>query len=87
MPWWQAGWMRHEVTLLVRAQCPACATARDDISRICAEMEVPWHTTDVDNDPQLRAEYGDRVPVILIDGREHGFWAVQEQRLRAALRG
>ncbi len=79
--------MRHEVTLLVRAQCPACATAREDISRICAEMEVPWHTTDVDNDPQLRAEYGDRVPVILIDGVEHGYWRVEEDRFRAALAG
>jgi len=25
--------------------------------------------------------------VILIDGREHGFWAVEEPRLRAALTG
>jgi hypothetical protein len=41
----------------------------------------------VDADPELRAEYGDRVPVILVDGREHGFWTVQEQRLRAALGG
>lgn len=78
--------MQHEVTLLVRGECHACATAREDISRICAELDVPWHTADVDADPELRAEYGDRVPVILIDGREHGFWAVQEQRLRAALR-
>ncbi|MGH3874583.1 MAG: glutaredoxin family protein [Pseudonocardiaceae bacterium] len=76
---------RHEVTLLVRAHCPACAAAQRDIARICAELEVPWRVDDVDADPQLRAEYGDRIPVILIDGREHGFWAVQEQRLRAAL--
>ena len=77
--------MRHEVTLLVRAECHACATAREDIARICAELDVPWCTTDVDTDPELRAEYGDRVPVILVDGREHGFWTVQEQRLRAVL--
>jgi glutaredoxin len=77
--------MQHEVTLLVRAGCQACAGASEDIARICAELDVPWHTSDVDGDPQLRAEYGDRVPVILIDGREHGFWTVQEQRLRAAL--
>ena len=36
---------------------------------------------------RLRAEYGDRVPVILVDGREHGFWTVEEPRLRAALAG
>lgn len=77
--------MKHEVTLLVRADCPACVAVREDIARICAELDVSWHTSDVDADPELRAEYGDRVPVILVDGREHGFWTVQEQRLRAAL--
>jgi glutaredoxin len=76
---------QHEVTLLVRADCPGCAAARADIARICAELDVPWHLSDVDANPQLRAEYGDRVPVILIDGQEHGFWRVREQRLRAAL--
>jgi glutaredoxin len=77
--------MRHEVTLLVRAGCHACAEAAQDIARICDELDVPWCTNDVDADAALRAEYGDRVPVILIDGREHGFWKVQEQRLRTAL--
>jgi hypothetical protein len=39
----------------------------------------------VDADPELRAEYGDRVPVFLVDGVEHGYWQVEEDRLRAAL--
>ncbi|MGI8697965.1 MAG: glutaredoxin family protein, partial [Mycobacteriales bacterium] len=30
-------------------------------------------------------EYGERIPVTLIDGREHDFWRVDEARLRAAL--
>ncbi|MGH3772290.1 MAG: glutaredoxin family protein [Pseudonocardiaceae bacterium] len=77
--------MRHEVTLLVRADCHGCAEARADIARICSELGVPWRISDVDADPRLRAEYGDRVPVILLDGREHSFWTVHEQRLRAAL--
>ena len=77
--------MRHRVTLLVRVDCHACAAARDDIARICADLDVPWETADVDADPELRAEYGDRIPVILVDGREHGFWRVEEQRLRDAL--
>jgi glutaredoxin len=77
--------MQHEVTLLVRAGCHTCAAVREDVARICAELNVPWHVCDVDADPELRAEYGDRVPVILVDQQEHGFWTVQEQRLRAAL--
>ncbi|HEY6424134.1 MAG TPA: glutaredoxin family protein [Pseudonocardiaceae bacterium] len=75
----------HEVTVLVRVGCHACVTAREDVARICAELDVPWQASDVDTDPELRAEYGDRVPVILVDGREHGFWKVEERRLRAAL--
>lgn len=75
----------HEVTLLVRADCHGCAAAEADIRRICDELGVPWHTRDVDADAELRAEYGDRVPMILVDGREHGYWKVEEQRFRAAL--
>lgn len=81
------GRVRHDVTLLVRARCPACETAKEAIGRICAELEVSWRISDVDADPELRAEYGDRVPVILVDGREHGYWKVEEQRLRTALAG
>lgn len=75
----------HEVTLMVRDGCHACADAEKDIARICAELGVRWQTSDVDADVELRAEYGDRVPVILVDGREHGFWKVEEDRLRGAL--
>lgn len=75
----------HEVTLLVRAECHGCDAAQAEVRRICGELGVPWHITDVDTDRELRAEYGDRVPVILVDGREHGYWKVEERRLRAAL--
>jgi len=73
------------VTLMTRRDCPACATAESDIRRICTELGVEWTVEDVDADPEWRAEYGDRVPVILIDGVEHGYWKVEEDRLRQAL--
>ncbi|MFC5994007.1 glutaredoxin family protein [Pseudonocardia hispaniensis] len=75
------------VTLLTRHGCTACGTAAADIERICGELGIGWAVVDVDAQPELRAEYGDRVPVIMVDGREHGFWAVEEARLRAALAG
>jgi glutaredoxin len=73
------------VTVLTRRECPMCETAVEAVRRICGELRVSWRPSDVDADPELRAEYGDRVPVILIDGREHGYWAVEEPRFRAAL--
>lgn len=79
--------MGHQVTVLTRDGCTACVTAEADVARICAELGVPCTIRDVDQDPRLRAEYGDRVPVILIDGDEHGYWAVEEARFRRALAG
>ncbi|WP_143231255.1 glutaredoxin family protein [Actinosynnema sp. ALI-1.44] len=76
--------MAH-VTVMTREGCHACEIAEADIARICGDLGVPWSAEDVDEDPELRAEYGDRVPVILIDGTEHGYWKVEEPRLRAAL--
>ncbi|MFC5285931.1 glutaredoxin family protein [Actinokineospora guangxiensis] len=70
---------------MTRAGCPSCSTAEADVARICADLDVDWRAVDVDTDPELRAEYGDRVPVIVIDGAEHGYWRVEEDRLRAAL--
>jgi glutaredoxin len=79
------GGMSHHVTVMTRVDCHACEQAMADVERICGELGVDWSTEDVDSDPELRGEYGDRVPVILVDGEEHGYWSVEEPRLRAAL--
>jgi glutaredoxin len=78
------------VTLLTRAECSACAAARADLTRICAELGTDFDEVDVDRaaadgDPALRAEFGDRLPVVLLDDDEHSYWEVDEQRLRADL--
>jgi len=77
--------MTHQVTVVTRVDCHACDVAKAEVRRICTELGVPWTTVDVDSDTELRAEYGDRVPVILIDEVEHGYWRVEEPRFRAAL--
>ncbi len=78
---------RHRVSLLTRAGCHLCEVARPVLVEICAEAGAELVEVDVDGDRQLRAEYGDRLPVFLVDGREHGYWRVEPDRLRAALRG
>ena len=46
---------------------------------------VDWVAVDVDSDPELRADFGDLVPVVLVDGIEHAHYRVDPGRLRAAL--
>jgi glutaredoxin len=71
--------------LLVREGCHLCLTASETLARIGAEVgEVPVEV-DVDSDPELQAEYGDRVPVVLLDGREHSYFTVDVDRLRRDL--
>ncbi|WP_199441627.1 glutaredoxin family protein [Umezawaea beigongshangensis] len=77
--------MGHHVTVMSRVDCHACERAEADVERVCGELGATWSVEDVDTDPEWRAEYGDRVPVILVDGTEHGYWEVEEPRLRAAL--
>lgn len=73
------------VTLLTRAGCHLCAVARPVLLELCAEYDAALVEVDVDTDPALRAQYGDLLPVFLVDGREHGYWRVEPDRLRAAL--
>jgi Glutaredoxin-like domain (DUF836) len=73
------------VTVVSRQGCHLCEVAEADVARICGELGERWSVVDVDTDPELRAEYGDRVPVILIDDVEHGYWSLEEDRFRAAL--
>ncbi|HET8992517.1 MAG TPA: glutaredoxin family protein [Rhodococcus sp. (in: high G+C Gram-positive bacteria)] len=79
----------HEVTLLIRAGCGSCGPARTVLEALCADFGVQVTCIDVDEaaatDPELRAEFGDRLPVVLLDGKEHSYWEVDEQRLRADL--
>ena len=75
----------HVVTLLTRPGCHLCQDARAVIARVAADLGVAWQERDITgSDEDLRA-YGEMSPVTLIDGVQHDFWRVSEQRLWAAL--
>ncbi|MGL4304531.1 MAG: glutaredoxin family protein [Mycobacteriaceae bacterium] len=77
------------LTLLTRANCSLCDTAHSDLVELAEEFGLVVDVVDVDLavrwDPELRAEYGDRLPVVLLNGREHSYWEVDQERLRKDL--
>lgn len=77
----------HRVTLITRVGCHLCEAARAELVRITTELGMPYDEIDVDSDRALTARYGEFVPVILVDGAEHGYYRVEEKRLRKALAG
>lgn len=79
-----------EVTLMTRAGCHLCEVAAAQLRTILADYRLEAVVVDVDQvaeqgDPDPRAEYGDRLPVVLLDGEEHGYWEIDEVRLRSDL--
>ena len=73
------------VHLITRAGCHLCDDAAATLAKLEPELGFTWEAVDVDADPDLQDTYGDRVPVVLIDGREHGYWRIEQDRFRAAL--
>lgn len=75
----------HRVTLLGKAGCHLCDDAREVIARVAGELGVPWEEVDITSSPELQEQYWELIPVTLVDGVQHDFWRVSEERLRAAL--
>jgi glutaredoxin len=69
------------VTILSRPGCHLCDVAKEAMARLERSHGISWNEVDVAGDVELEREYGDRLPVILLDGAEHGYWRVEESRL------
>ena len=75
----------HAITLLSKPGCHLCDSAREVIARVAADLGVPWEERDITSSAADMQEYWDKIPVTMIDGVQHDFWRVSEERLRAAL--
>ncbi|OBH52173.1 glutaredoxin family protein [Mycobacterium sp. E2479] len=81
---------RPQVELLTRDGCSICERVHARLVELADELGFTLSMTDVDaaaaaGNTALRAEFGDRLPVVLLDGREHSYWDIDEARLRADL--
>ena len=85
-PGWQSQWPERMV-IVTRVGCHLCEQAQATVTRVAADLGVACREVDVDADSALAGEFGDRVPVVLVDGTEHTYWNVDESRLRRALAG
>lgn len=74
------------VTLLGKPGCHLCDDARAVVAGVLADLpEVAFEEKSILDDPDLLDAYAEEIPVVLIDGRVHTIWRVDENRLRAAL--
>ena len=75
-----------EVVLVTRSGCHLCELAAPVARQEAARAGAAYAERDVDACADDLAAYGEKVPVVLLDGVEHAYWQVDAKALRAALR-
>ena len=75
------------VTVYTREDCSLCEVARETIEEVADGLDVAidLRMVDVDEDPELAEEYGERVPYVLVDGHPAFKYEVDERDLRLKL--
>ena len=78
------------VELMVRTTCGSCERVRQQIASVVAAAGAQLRVRVVDSPDEpdgreLAMEFGDRVPVVVIDGEEFACWEVDNAELAAEL--
>jgi glutaredoxin len=76
-----------KVTVYSRSGCHLCEVAIDLINSVKLENKFSLEIKLIDNNSELEKEYGEQVPVILIDGKVHDYWRVDLARFNKAING
>jgi glutaredoxin len=69
------------ITLYGKAGCHLCEDARVALDRLLADRNLELEVIDVSLDPRLNWAYGERVPVVVVDGEELFEFFVDEESL------
>lgn len=74
-----------KVTLYTKPDCCLCEEARKTIERVQRDLSIELEQIDVTRNAALVDRYGERVPVVLVEGAETFEYRVDEQELRTEI--
>jgi glutaredoxin len=75
-----------KVTVYSRSGCHLCEIAIDLIKSTMNELKFELNIKLIDDDLKLQEEYGEQVPVILIEDKVHDYWRVDLERFTKAIK-
>ena len=73
------------LTLYGKPGCHLCHEARDAVKRVLLDRELGLEEVDITLDPGLFARYGERIPVLELDGEVLFEFVVDEDLLQRRL--
>lgn len=71
--------------LMTKKDCHLCDIAKETIDRVIRKFEAQLILTDIESSPDLMEQYSERIPVLLIEGKESFVYKVHEITLRRKL--
>lgn len=77
----------RRLTVYSRYGCHLCTDMLQALARLRPVLDFEFSVRDIDDDPQLAARYGDRVPVLVAGDTELCCHFLDEDRLREYCRG
>jgi hypothetical protein len=79
------------LTLIGKPECHLCDVAEEIVHAVIADLPervadaVTLERQSILDDPVLFEAWGEKIPVVLIDGELHAHWRLSADRLRDAL--
>jgi glutaredoxin len=77
--------MKPLVTVYSRSTCHLCDVALETLHGLQSEIEFELEKKLIDGDLELERQYGEQVPVILINGAMHDFFRVDTERFKNSI--
>jgi glutaredoxin len=81
-----------ELTLIGKPGCHLCEDAELAIERVVRPFLAANPSTSIEmqklnilDDAELAARYSEEIPVLLINGKVHNYWRIDEERFANAL--
>ena len=73
------------VTMYSRRNCHLCEVAKEVVESARNEAEFEFEVVFIDGDAGLEKEYGEEVPVTIINGKRHDYFRVDRARFIGAV--
>ncbi len=76
----------RKVTVISRTGCHLCEIAIDKINLVKDQFKFELEIKLINDLPELEQEYGEQVPVIMIDNKIHDYWRIDIERFTKAIK-
>jgi hypothetical protein len=78
--------MKAELLLYTRKDCCLCEEMKEVVRRVAESFPLTLQELDVDSAAELQEQYGNEVPVLLVNGRKAFKYRVSARELESRLR-